>query len=322
MASTPLLLRSADHLNAKTGISISFHVLRSGQTDSASVAQAANVHFHAFGHDLRSGDHRHEFFEVMLVLRGQLIHGINGREQLLEAGSIVLVRPQDRHHFSLPQGGGERTVELVDLSIAAELFHDTLRFLDFHDWDEWLGYGGKGLPLHAEIPRTDADELSLQLLRLDSQQVTLPAHAAAESRVMMVALLSRIWTVAQPPLRNSGVGATASSPGWLASLCRAIDTAPDLSRIIQALPKLSGRSHAYICKRFRHHLNTTPTDYVNAIRIRRAAKTLVESPDKILVVAGGLGFRSISHFHKCFRQAYGVSPARYRHMARANRIPS
>lgn len=315
-----LLLRQDDCINARSGLSVSFHVLRERQSSSASVAQAANVLFHALGESGRSLDHHHEFYEILLMLRGDLRHWVNGQSQRLDTGSLILLRPADRHHFEIVEKTEDEPVELVNLAVSPELFKQTLEFLGLREWNRWIGRAGRGLPLHVRLLRSEADDLSLQMLRFDSRQLTHPEQAVTEGRLLIANLVGRLQTDGTPLLRALEPQG-ANLPSWLTELCQQLEEAESLIDIVSRLPQLSRRSHAYVCKSFRRHLGTTPTDFVNAIRVRRAAKTLLENPDKILAIASDLGFQSLSHFHKLFRLAYGTSPARYRQLARANRIP-
>jgi mannose-6-phosphate isomerase-like protein (cupin superfamily) len=42
-------------------------------------------------------EHSHDFFELLMVEQGAVHHWINGLEERLEAGTLVFIRPSDRH---------------------------------------------------------------------------------------------------------------------------------------------------------------------------------------------------------------------------------
>ncbi len=45
------------------------------------------------------GPHFHDFFEIFLVVRGFAVHNVNGERQRISDGSLVFVRPRDRHYY-------------------------------------------------------------------------------------------------------------------------------------------------------------------------------------------------------------------------------
>lgn len=59
---------------------------------------------------------------------------------------------------------------------------------------------------------------------------------------------------------------------------------------------------------FRKHLGCTPTQYYLEVRLGRARQLLIQTSRSILDVALACGFASASHFSKCFRAHYGVTP--------------
>jgi AraC family transcriptional regulator, glycine betaine-responsive activator len=59
---------------------------------------------------------------------------------------------------------------------------------------------------------------------------------------------------------------------------------------------------------FDRYLNATPKAYFTEMRLHRARNLLVQSEQSVTEVAIACGFRSSSHFAKCYKRAYGLSP--------------
>ena len=45
--------------------------------------------------------HRHEFYEVFYVLRGQALHEMDGSSQVVSEGTLVFIRPDDAHCYKV-----------------------------------------------------------------------------------------------------------------------------------------------------------------------------------------------------------------------------
>jgi len=78
-----------------------------------------------------------------------------------------------------------------------------------------------------------------------------------------------------------------------------------------ALEKMNmgkSRFHAF----FRSQTGMSFVTYINKERIKKALPLLLETNQTIETIGFDCGFDSPSHFYKCFKEHYGMSPARYR----------
>ena len=71
-------------------------------------------------------------------------------------------------------------------------------------------------------------------------------------------------------------------------------------------------SSCYFCKRFKEATGFTFTAYVARVRVEAAKHLLVNPQARISEVAFEVGFQSLTHFNRVFRQLTGQSPTRYR----------
>ena len=62
----------------------------------------------------------------------------------------------------------------------------------------------------------------------------------------------------------------------------------------------------------RKHFGETPSDYINRIRMAHAARALTTDSDPVAQIAQDCGIPNMSHFHKLFRAAHGLTPLQYR----------
>ncbi len=71
-------------------------------------------------------------------------------------------------------------------------------------------------------------------------------------------------------------------------------------------------SSCYFCKRFKESTGLTFTEYVARIRVEAAKNRLLSPQARISEVAFEVGFQSLTHFNRVFRQLTGQSPTKYR----------
>lgn len=71
-------------------------------------------------------------------------------------------------------------------------------------------------------------------------------------------------------------------------------------------------SSCYFCKKFKESTGMTFTSYVARTRVEAAKKLLANPQVRVSEVAFEVGFQSLTHFNRVFKEISGLSPTRYR----------
>lgn len=71
-------------------------------------------------------------------------------------------------------------------------------------------------------------------------------------------------------------------------------------------------SPSYLSKVFKETTNFTLVEYINNVRIKEAKRLLLESRKKVVEIAAEVGFGSVTHFGRVFKEITGNSPLFYR----------
>ena len=80
---------------------------------------------------------------------------------------------------------------------------------------------------------------------------------------------------------------------------------------VQDLAAALGQSRASLYRRFDTLLDQSPTDLIWQMRLVEASHRLASGAGTVSEVAYSVGFKSVSHFSKRFKEAYGISPRAY-----------
>ena len=70
-----------------------------------------------------------------------------------------------------------------------------------------------------------------------------------------------------------------------------------------------------MARTFRRHLEKTPTEYINDLRLEYSARMIMSTNEKIVDICGDAGFDSVSHYYHLFRKKFAVSPIELRRKA-------
>jgi AraC-like DNA-binding protein len=75
---------------------------------------------------------------------------------------------------------------------------------------------------------------------------------------------------------------------------------------------IAGMSSYYFCKKFKNSTGFKFTEYVARARVESAKNLLINPQIRVTEVAFEVGFQSISHFNRVFKDVVGQCPSRYR----------
>lgn len=260
---------------------------------------AGKAAFHA-GRDTKTAarplpDHGHDFAEIFWIDAGQGTHRINGASLPLRAGSLVLMRPSDCHGMVT---GPREELRLTNVAFPRE----TLEFLRhrYFPGPNWAFSPLGKYPVTRQVEPSQlsrfnhwADELSRsprERLYLERFLLNILAELSLEQNEALV----------------------LDAPEWLLQACRAIRKPEHFSRGTSEFLRLCGRSREHVARSVRRHLGTTPTDYVNGVRMAYAKRQLEMGDRGILDIGFDCGMENMSHFYARFRTATGTTPRKYR----------
>ncbi len=136
------------------------------------------------------------------------------------------------------------------------------------------------------------------LAELDPGSGPGPAGAAAVS--------------AEPPPGPAPGAAPSADERFLARVREAVAAGfPDESFAVPQLAEAVGMSRSHLFRRLRELEAPGPAEMIREVRLARAAELLRARAGNVGEIAYGVGFRSLAHFSRAFRERFGVPPSRY-----------
>lgn len=240
--------------------------------------------------------HSHSFYEYFLVVGGRALHMVNQTTQLLERGSLVLVRPDDAHCY---KNYGSPQFIFYNVGIPETLIPplDAL-------------YGG-GVGRLTQLPLPPQVQLSEgETLRLEAELERLRQLPPGERRDALFSML--LSEVVYFILTGDVGGETHRIPEWMARLLSEMEKEENFVAGLPRLLELSHYSQEHVNREFRRYLDLTPTQYINEKRLRQAYRLLTETRLSVMEICGRCGFQNISHFYTCYRKYFGHAPGEER----------
>lgn len=258
---------------------------------------------HQFGVQSTYQIHSHDFYELFLVPKGSAVHAVNGRSQLLTAGSFVLIRPNDVHKYEFFNNAD---FEMIDIGIPTGVF---LRLCAYLGVDRAV-FDAPALSLHCVLSGQNLADVQRKLLH---------SHRIDDPQAGYLYMLSVF-----PYLVGLFLSAPAPQtllPEWLSALLEKMDETENFVAGLPRLLALANMSQEHLTRSFRRYLGVTPTAFINAKRLGLAAQLLLTGETPVIDVGGLCGFNSQSRFYRLFTERYGCPPKAFRDTFRGNSMP-
>lgn len=252
--------------------------------------------------------HRHEYLEMVVVLRGTYVQAINGTLHQHNEGSICLLNPNVIHRDIVP--GPEDRVLFLGLSpnyLRDELVHSLKQHTAIASFMEYRNGRGTQQYILFHPPEFElVKELVGQLLEEDTRR--LPGHHAV-IKGLLTRLLSKlaeghhyeICYQSDSEIHKDLVAEVLQyMDAHLTNLTRAELAAffhfnPDyLSRLLQ---EVTGQSYS---------------THLREMRLAWVANQLRNTNKSVNAIIRELGFSNKGYFNRLFKERYGALPGEYR----------
>lgn len=113
-------------------------------------------------------------------------------------------------------------------------------------------------------------------------------------------------------LSRQHAAASDGAPEWLDQLLRRIHSPEYISCRVSDIYALAGYSPPVVIRAFRRYTGETVVSYLTRAKMEYAKRLLTSTNLTVLDIAGRLGYSSLSHFNRLFRESTLMSPREYR----------
>lgn len=249
--------------------------------------------------------HWHRSMELFYVEKGTLLYHTPGGQRLFRAGSGGMVNSNVLHRTQSLEANTIMRLHLFEPELISGIPGGRVE-------QRYIAplVHRPGLELMALSPADPEQAKALELLR---QSLSMD-ETAFGYEMQLQALLSRIWLAfaqqlpTETPLSAEPDPASEKVKQML--LYMTAHAAEKLTVADIAAAAFCSERECYRC--FRACLHTTPSDYLQNLRLQMASRMLIETRLPVTEVAQRCGLGSSSYFGAQFRQNFGCPPTEYR----------
>ena len=259
--------------------------------------------------------HTHEFLELVYILKGSGIHGIDGVEYRVRRGALLLINYKQVHSFRT-----EEEMEFYDILLDPQWISERLiepenafELLTLSAFSEFQREVEEGHPLMLFAGEERA--------RLEQLLAEMAAEGTAKKKGYETILKAQTNILLTLLFRKLSKGAEQEEH---------LSLTPDFLEYIRAhcterlsLEELAGRcfyNPSYFSRVFKEHYGVTLTDFINQSRLERACRLLRETSLSTEEIADQAGFSNRSAFYRLLKEKEGMTPQQYRKNMQQNKV--
>lgn len=255
-------------------------------------------HFHLYKSDFPEW-HDHDYWEFFIVLSGEIKQNAENVDapQMLSEGMGCLVHPWDKHKFV----ANAHNYQQLNLAITDEHFQKLLTFISPTFYESLLKFNH---PIIYEIDRPMLDELmkSVHILQTITDGET----------DKFIGLSSLIWFSIIKILYENQLYSNQGYPVWLNDFIAKISTAENISKSVAELSSLTYFSYSHLSRLFKQYTGERLVDYHTNLKINHGAMLLRTTDMNVLGISSKIGYDSLSHFIRIFKNRFHMTPKQYR----------
>ncbi|HIT89904.1 MAG TPA: helix-turn-helix domain-containing protein [Candidatus Merdenecus merdavium] len=266
--------------------------------------------------------HRHNFFEIMIILKGEIYQQIEGTDYQYSTGTCCVINRNIHHREKFY---GEALVLFIGLSseFITQLIHEQSSFY-FHN-EMWKGnsifnFLKKNIDSEKSkdyldiFPSFQNQNSIFQLHRISDRLLHLMMHPVLGSTYGIKSMICELFSYLdnKEAFHITPVSIKTSADLLLFSKVSHLfeDTDGRLSRA--ELSSLLNYSGNYINTVVKRYAGMCLYDYGLTFRLKKASELLRSSDASISSISASLNFNNRTHFYDLFKEKYGVTPGEYR----------
>ena len=244
-------------------------------------------------------EHNHDFYEVMFIRSGSLIHSVNGQETIMETGDVCFLRPETAHTV---KRNGSFSVLLMNFNISEPFFDSSCRLYGFD-------------PRKDVIP---APSIGFSVSKRDSYEYNALFTAAsagtnvAETQNSAVKLLASKIIIKACERKLSPSFSSEVKNVLVADALKELKDPTNFELSVKEIFKKMPCTHEHLTRLFKKENLPPPNKVFLKNKLDYSCALLKNSVFTVTKIAELSGIYSTGYFNKSFLREYGVTPTEFR----------
>lgn len=241
--------------------------------------------------------HYHNYYELFIVLKGNVCHIINSAEQLLTPGQFLFIRDFDIHDY---KSADRNYFEFLNIAFTKDNFEDMANYLGSEFHPENL----INAPYPPSIYLSEREKEKIFYAFTELGNYKNDAVAKIKFRTLLVEIFMKYFFEYKSEV--------SEIPLWLEITVEKMKKPENFVRGNQRMYEISGKTREHISRMLKKHYNTNVRDFVTNLRLEYCVNLLTHSNLSVTDICYECGFENVSWFYKVFEKMHGLTPSEFR----------
>lgn len=254
--------------------------------------------------------HHHNFAELSLVIEGDGTEIVNGKPHRFRRGTVTFLLPHHIHEIRLNSPSAIKYNCMFDLN---------LLFLSPSDRElaNALLKTGLDYPSHFDLDDAQFAHMAslLETMRQEYENESFGKESVLRSK-LLEAFVFLLRIPRFPPYSKPAAVSLRQRGGMAESILQYLHIHYQEDLTLGGLAKQFNTNASYLSRIFKQVAGQTFTDYLQALRIGRAASLLAATTMSVTDIAIDVGYDQTRTFTRAFKEVKGTTPKQYRSMFR------
>lgn len=240
--------------------------------------------------------HTHDYCEIFIVTAGEVVHTFNGERYVLGRGALHFIKDNDVHKI---EASKEKGCVHMNFCVRNDKLEKILDVLNI-DKNDFFATEPLKTDLSAEELGSFINEAEkINLMNLDD---------TSRSTALICELVIRAVALLYASRRNI----SPSYPKWFSAILEKIHSPENIGIEVCDVYAMGEFSPPVMIKYFKQYTGKTVNAYLRDMKCEHACTLLETTRLSTLDISMALGYYSLSHFNRIFKEYTGMSPATYR----------
>lgn len=241
--------------------------------------------------------HTHkDYWEFMIVVSGEYLHRLNGKEIALSENTLCIIRPNDVHSIIAKD---EKRCKHINIGLREEYLRQIFSLSQKGLFEKFL---------HADAPQLRLSHYDTDSLMRSINQMLLETKSIDEDRILLLFL--SVFHI----LLSSELDKTKNTQSYGEITSRLIDLIADpenLALDLKVLIKKIGYSYPHANRVFLQETKQSLSRYFRQKKMAYAQKLLANTNYTLDTISQMLGYSSPYAFSYAFKHIVGCSPSHF-----------
>lgn len=263
-------------------------------------------------------DHKHDYIQLWYVVKGELIHRINGQTYRMLKGNVFVAPPHMVHRVDMMPG---QDIDIIGCEFLPQFVDEQFGTRSESQSSVDDGYLAPFLQEQEELGSTKvalSGETELEVLKLLEELLDEFQLGKRHCELILKANLLKIMAVLvrekqkQSGQTNEEDERLEKFRDLMMSAIAFINEHYHEELRLERLCRKFSISKTYFCALFKRFTGKTYNDYLIDLRVHKAATLLMGSDMSITDICFAVGFNDVPYFSRVFKRQTGVTPSHFK----------